>query len=55
MLFIVFSTAIGFWAAVQHTNDLATVRTWFWIGLGLAGVYLLAAIADSLDQLRTNY
>ena len=55
ILFIGLSTLIGFWASVQHTRDLATVRAWFWIGVGLAGIYLLTVIADNLDELGGNY
>ena len=55
ILFIGLSTLIGFWASVQQTSDLATVRAWFWIGVGLAGIYLLTGIANNLDELGGSY
>ena len=52
-LFIGLCTAIGFWAYLQG-NDLGVVHTWFWIGTGLAGIYLLAVIADNLLHHKTQ-
>lgn len=49
VLLIVFCTAIGFWIYTEG-NDMGVVNTWFWAGIGIAGIYLLSVIAETLDQ-----
>ena len=48
-LLIAVCTAIGFWVFWQG-NDIGILRSWFWIGIALAGIYLLTVIAENLDQ-----
>lgn len=50
VLLIVFCTAIGFWIYTEE-NEMGVVNTWFWAGIGLAGIYLLSVIAENLDQI----
>ena len=45
------STFIGVWGFIEVTDSLGTVATWIWIGIGLAAVYLLYDIANSVKEL----
>ena len=51
LIFIGLCTAIGYYVSVQFTGDVGSVKTWFWIGIGLAGIYLLTVITNNLDQI----
>ncbi|SNR32166.1 hypothetical protein SAMN06264855_102276 [Halorubrum vacuolatum] len=34
------------------SDDVGTLVTWFWVGIALAGIYLLTTIANSLDRIQ---
>ena len=53
-MFVVLCTAIGFWLFMQ-TDNVRMLTTWFWAGIGLAGIYLLTTIANTLDELDAGY
>ena len=53
IVLIALSTVVGFFISLE-TDNLGVLTTWFWVGVGLAGIYLLSTIANSLDQLRTD-
>ena len=55
MILIGLPTIIGLWLAMSVTDDVGTALTWFWIGVALAGVYLLVSIANSIATLGSNY
>ena len=42
-------TAIGF-LIYQEVNTIGVISTWFWVGIGLAGIYLLSIIAENVDR-----
>jgi len=33
------------------SDNVGTLVTWFWVGIALAGIYLLTTIANSLDRI----
>ncbi|WP_247002300.1 Mn2+/Fe2+ transporter [Halosolutus gelatinilyticus] len=49
---ILVSAFVGLWGAIEFTNSLGTVTTWMQIGIGLAAVYLLYDIANSVKELE---
>lgn len=49
LLLIGICTAIGFWI-YQEVTDIGVISTWFWAGIGLAGIYLLSVIAENAEQ-----
>jgi hypothetical protein len=55
ILIICGCSLIGLWGATLQAGEVDTLKTWLWIGLGLAGLYLLAAIANRVDQLDLDH
>lgn len=50
-LFVGLCTVIGLYAAWEGT-DIGILVTWFWAGIGLAGIYLLTIIVNTLEELQ---
>ncbi|MFA9428117.1 Mn2+/Fe2+ transporter [Natronorubrum sp. A-ect3] len=50
---VLVATVVGSWG-VSATDSLGTVVTWIWIGIGLAALYLLYDIANSVKELNYN-
>ncbi|WP_247730173.1 hypothetical protein [Halovivax limisalsi] len=49
---LVLAIFFGFFVAVFVTNDLGPILQWFWIGIAVTVVYLLAALANAVERLR---
>ena len=54
IVFVGLCTSIGFWMFME-TDNVGFLTTWFWVGIGLAGIYLLTIIANSIDRRNTDY
>ncbi|SDJ52381.1 hypothetical protein SAMN05216226_104222 [Halovenus aranensis] len=48
-------TLIGWWVTIIQSGGGEMLITGVWTGLAFATVYLLAVIANSLDQLATSH
>ncbi|MFC7072499.1 Mn2+/Fe2+ transporter [Halovenus rubra] len=46
---------IGLLGSIEQAGETGPLKTWLWIGMGLAGLYLLTVIANGVDQLNPDH
>lgn len=51
---LVLAVVVGFLMAVFVTETGESILRWFWIGIAVSAIYLLAALANNAERLRTE-